>query len=63
MGENSAMVICEEHLDTARMIATNVFVRESDDWRMVHHQATRLADLSTGPADGKGKKGQPSRGA
>ncbi|MDX1460864.1 MAG: nuclear transport factor 2 family protein, partial [Xanthomonadales bacterium] len=50
------MVICEEHLDTVRMIATNVFIREGEEWRMVHHQATRLADASAGQADGKGPK-------
>ena len=39
---NSATVICFEELGYARMIATNVFLKEDGVWRMVHHQATRL---------------------
>jgi len=42
---NCAMVICDEELGYARMIATNIFKREGAHWRMVHHQAARLPAL------------------
>ncbi len=32
-------VICKEHLEPGALIATNVFVRENGQWKMVHHQA------------------------
>jgi ketosteroid isomerase-like protein len=38
----TALVICEEELDGGTLIASNVFVREDDAWRMVHHQAGQL---------------------
>lgn len=38
----SAMIICEEKIDDARLIATNVFVKERGGWRMTHHQASPL---------------------
>lgn len=38
----TAMVICEEDLGIARMIATNIFVDENGSWRLVHHQASPL---------------------
>ena len=41
-----AFVICYEHVEGARLLATNIFAREDGDWRMVHHQA--------GPASGGG---------
>ncbi len=42
LSRNSATVICFEEMGYARMIATNVFLREQGAWRLVHHQATRL---------------------
>lgn len=42
LGE-AAVVICEEHVDGNRLIATNVFVHEDGRWRIVHHQAGPLA--------------------
>jgi ketosteroid isomerase-like protein len=36
---DTAVVLCEEELDTGHLVATNVFVREGGRWRMVHHQA------------------------
>jgi ketosteroid isomerase-like protein len=36
---DTAYVICTEHLDGADLVATNLFVREDDAWRMLHHQA------------------------
>ncbi len=38
MGE-FAYVVCYEHLSEAVLAATNIFVRENDWWRLVHHQA------------------------
>lgn len=35
----SAFVVCYELIGGGVLIATNVFVREEGDWRMVHHQA------------------------
>jgi hypothetical protein len=34
-----AMVICEEELPGNTLTATNLFVKEGGDWRMVHHHA------------------------
>lgn len=35
----TAFVICIETLPGARLIATNIFTLEGDEWRIVHHQA------------------------
>lgn len=40
---DTAFVLCEEVLGEGRLAATNVFVREEDDWRLVHHQAGPMA--------------------
>lgn len=42
----TALVICQEDLDSARLIATNVFVLEDGEWRMTNHQASRLPTQS-----------------
>jgi ketosteroid isomerase-like protein len=39
---DTALVICEEELDGGTLIASNLFVREDDTWRMAHHQAGQL---------------------
>lgn len=39
----TALVICEEHVDDNRLIATNVFVREDGHWRLAHHHAGPVA--------------------
>jgi ketosteroid isomerase-like protein len=36
---DTALVICEEHVGGGRLIATNAFVHEDGQWRMVHHHA------------------------
>ena len=36
---NTAIVICIEDLDGSFLCATNVFVREGDEWHMIHHHA------------------------
>jgi ketosteroid isomerase-like protein len=56
---DTACVICHETLgDPAAgggvLIATNVFVREADGWRMVHHQAGGIAIELTTPAAAPG---------
>ncbi len=38
LGE-SAYVVCGESIEGAELIATNLFVREDGEWRLVHHQA------------------------
>lgn len=40
---DAAFVICEEVLREGRLVATNIFIRESGDWRLLHHQAGPLA--------------------
>ena len=37
-----AIVLCEEELPGGVLAATNVFVREDAQWRMVHHQASAI---------------------
>ncbi len=34
-----AYVVCHETLDQGFLIATNIFMREDDTWKIVHHQA------------------------
>ena len=40
---DTALVICEEELEGGTLVASNLFVRESDGWRIAHHQAGQLA--------------------
>ncbi|HSR63193.1 MAG TPA: nuclear transport factor 2 family protein [Gammaproteobacteria bacterium] len=40
---NMAYVICTEMLQQNELTATNIFIREEDGWKMVHHQAGVLA--------------------
>lgn len=37
---DSAVVICYEVFDEVTMVATNVFIREDGEWRIMHHQAS-----------------------
>lgn len=39
----AALVICEEELEGGTLIASNLFVREAEGWRMAHHHAGQLA--------------------
>ena len=48
----SAYVICYEQVTGGLLIATNIFVREDDAWRMIHHHA--------GPTSAKLLQGQPA---
>jgi ketosteroid isomerase-like protein len=36
---DTAIVLCYELMETACLLATNVFVREAGMWRLVHHHA------------------------
>lgn len=38
-GADLAYVVCSETIGEAELIATNVFVREGEAWKLVHHQA------------------------
>ena len=38
--EDTAVVICYEVFEDTTMVATNVFVREDGEWRLMHHQAS-----------------------
>lgn len=42
-GEGVAVVLCVESLRGGSLAATNVFVREAGQWRMVHHHAGPIA--------------------
>jgi len=37
--DTTAYVICHEIIGQSSLIATNIFVQEDAQWRMVHHQA------------------------
>jgi ketosteroid isomerase-like protein len=37
---DAAFVTCHEVIEGGRLAATNLFVREGEAWRLVHHQAT-----------------------
>jgi predicted nuclease with RNAse H fold len=37
-----AIVTCEEALESNTLVATNIFAREDDAWRLIHHQAGPL---------------------
>lgn len=38
-GEDMAYVVCSETIGEAQLVATNVFVREGGEWKLVHHHA------------------------
>jgi ketosteroid isomerase-like protein len=40
---NAAFVTCVEHLADGTVAATNVFVKESGEWRLVHHHGSPMA--------------------
>jgi ketosteroid isomerase-like protein len=40
---DTAFVVCHEHIPGVELIATNVFVREDGEWRLVHHHASSVA--------------------
>jgi len=40
---DAGFVLCEERVDAAVLMATNVFVLEGGVWKMVHHHASPVA--------------------
>jgi ketosteroid isomerase-like protein len=42
-GDGMAVVLCVESLRGGSLAATNVFVREGGEWRIVHHHAGPIA--------------------
>jgi ketosteroid isomerase-like protein len=55
---DAAYVICEERINGAVLIATNVFVREAGEWRLTHHQAGHvLARIAQLPAPSGNDRG------
>ncbi len=45
---DAAWVICFEVIPGAALVATNVFVRESGRWRLVHHHSSPLPPRESG---------------
>ncbi len=46
-----AFVTCTENMEGNQLVATNIFARDGEDWKMVHHQAapfSRSAPSSAG---------------
>jgi ketosteroid isomerase-like protein len=39
---DTALVLCEEELTGGTLAASNLFIREDDAWRIVHHQAGQI---------------------
>lgn len=42
---DAALVVCYEALDGGVLVATNGFIREHGDWRMIHHHAGPANEL------------------
>jgi ketosteroid isomerase-like protein len=42
-----ALVLCEEELDGGTLAASNLFVREENEWRIAHHQAGQIVRRHT----------------
>ena len=40
-----AYVICQEHLETNVLSATNIYLKEGDTWKIIHHQASPSLSL------------------
>lgn len=47
----TASVVCIERVPGGTLIATNVFVREQERWRIVHHHAGPVARSAAPPED------------
>jgi ketosteroid isomerase-like protein len=39
---DTALVLCEEELDGGTLAASNLFVREDNEWRLAHHHAGQI---------------------
>ena len=42
---DTAVVICYEIFPEALLVATNVYVREKADWKIVHHQSGGSSEM------------------
>ncbi|MFM8681542.1 MAG: nuclear transport factor 2 family protein [Alphaproteobacteria bacterium] len=42
---DTAMVVCHEDIQGQALVATNLFRREKDGWKLVHHQASPAPGL------------------
>jgi len=42
---DTAVVICRELVSGSALVATNVFVRENGEWRLLHHQSGPVASM------------------
>jgi ketosteroid isomerase-like protein len=42
-----ALVLCEEELDGGTLAASNLFVREDNEWRIAHHHAGQIVRRHT----------------
>lgn len=48
----TAVVLCEEHVSGVTLVATNIFVLDQGEWRLLHHQATPInPNMGSRPAD------------
>jgi ketosteroid isomerase-like protein len=45
-----AVVLCEEELPGGRLAATNIFLKEDGEWRLVHHHASPILIGETEPS-------------
>ena len=49
----TAVVICTEVLANVGLVATNIFVLEDGDWKMIHHHAGPLPTMDNSVEAGK----------
>ena len=47
----TAYVVCNEVFPEGRLIATNIFIMDEGNWRMVHHQAGPCNPVRQGTTD------------
>ena len=43
---DTGYVICHEHLEPGTLVATNIFSRDGQHWKLVHHQAGLTSSAS-----------------
>jgi len=46
---DTAFVVCIERIPAVELVATNLFVREDGEWKMVHHHASGMARAAEEP--------------
>lgn len=51
-GDEMGYVICGQTIGETELVATNIFVREDGEWKMVHHQAGPVVRRRGRPASG-----------